>query len=460
MLHGMRCRIGRSALRTLTLCFICCVPQATLKAQPTVINDDGAWCWFQDERAVIHNGMLMVGSVANGSIDEKRRGDIEVVTVDLTNGQIERRELYDRLEADDHDVPALWVRPDGRVLAVFAKHGPENRFYYRISSDDWTTWGPLREFIPSDSSRITYANLLYLPAENEGRGRLYNFYRGLDASFKPSYAWSDDFGETWRSGHVIIDVPSEFRHRPYAKYTTNGHDTVHLLYTDGHPRNFDNSVYHAYYRNGQLHRSDGNPIRRLQEGLREPGEGTRIFQGDANRVGWVSDTHVSEEGRPYVVFSVQHGSGGLTSGAASAGNDHRYHYAYWDGHAWRDHEIAFAGTRLYAGEDDYTGNICLHPSRLDTVFISTDADPVTGQPLISQADQQRHYELYRGHTADGGQSWRWEPITSNSSQDNLRPIVPKWNSQKTVLLWFRGKYQTYRDYQTELVMLRSRDDGS
>ena len=273
---------------------------------------------------------------------------------------------------------------------------------------------------------------------------------------KPSFAWSDDHGETWTSGNVVIDVPLSFRHRPYVKYTSNGRDTIHLLYTDGHPRNFDNSVYHVFYRDGMLCHSDGTPIRALAEGLREPREGTCVFQGDANDVGWVSDTHLSADGRPHVVFSVQKDSAGLRSGHESAGHDHRYHYAWWSGRGWHDHEIAFAGRRLYVGEDDYTGNICLDPDRLDAVFISTDADPVSGQPLISTADNLRHYELFRGETADGGESWRWQPITSNSTVDNLRPIVPKRNAENTVLLWFRAKYHSYRNYQTEVVMLMLR----
>ena len=40
--------------------------------------------------------------------------------------------------------------------------------------------------------------------------------------------------------------------------------------------------------------------------------------------------------------------------------------------------------------------------------------------------------------------------------DNLRPIVPKRNAENTVLLWFRGKYHSYRNYQTEVVMLMLR----
>lgn len=426
---------------------------ASAAEQPIVVNDNGAWCWFQDERAVIHDGRLMVGSVADSALDTNRRGDIEVTVVDLASGRATRSELFDQLEDDDHDVPALWVRPNGQVVALFAKHGGENHFYCRVSDSNWNDWGPLQKFTPSDASRVTYANLLFLAAENDGQGRLYNFYRGLNASFKPSFAWSDDQGESWQSGNVVIDVPTEFRHRPYVKYTSNGRDTIHLLYTDGHPRNFDNNVYHVYYRDGKLHRSDGTPIRALADGLREPAEGTRLFHGDADNVGWVSDTHLSPAGQPYVVFSVQKDGAGLPSGDRAAGQDHRYHYAHWDGRTWRDHEIAYAGSRLYVGEDDYTGNICLHPDRLDTVFISTNADPATGKPLISQADDKRHYELFRGQTSDEGRSWNWRPITHDSTVDNLRPIVPKWNADHTVLLWFRGTYRSYRDFQTEVVML-------
>jgi len=230
--HGPK---ERNAWIPLVSLILSCAIKIPLTAQPIVINDDGAWCWFQDEQAVICEGKLMVGSVANGSHDVRRHGDIDVTTVDLASGRSNRQNLFGQLENDDHDVPALWVRPDGRVQAVFAKHGSESHFYYGTSNVSWTDWGRVKKFTPRNSSRITYANLLFLSAENDGRGRLYNFYRGLDASFKPSYAWSDDLGTTWQSGHVVIDVPVAFRHRPYVKYASNGRDTIHLLYTDGHP---------------------------------------------------------------------------------------------------------------------------------------------------------------------------------------------------------------------------------
>lgn len=431
----------------------CLLRAAGERPEPVVLNDDGAWSWFEDERAIIHNGKLIAGSVAAGSHDFSRKGSIEVSTFDLRTNAKSLATLHAGLQYDDHNSPALLVLPDRRILAVYAKHGPENRFYYRISErpDDAASWQAEQTFTPSETSRVTYSNLHYLRNENGERGRIYNFFRGLDGRNKPSYAYSDDHGRTWRTGNVYIDVPATFRHRPYVKYASNGTDTVHMFYTDGHPRDFNNSTYHIFYRNGTLHRSDGSPIRSLKEGLRKPEEGTRIFAGDAENVGWVSDIHLDGSGRPYVAYSVQKDRQGTPAG--QEGQDLRYRYARWDGKTWSDAEIAHAGSRLYKGEDDYTGNIALDPDDPGTVYISTNADPVTGKPLQSRADGKRHWELYRGVIRDGGKRWAWTPLTRDSVVDNIRPIVPKWPGDRTALLWLRGAYRAYTDYDLSVLAL-------
>jgi len=417
-------------------------------AQPVVtFNDDGGWCWFQDERAIITQGKLVIASVAAGAHDPARRGNVEVVVHDLTSGASTKVVLHERLQLDDHAAPALLVRPDGRILAVYSKHGSENCFYYRISQrpHEASAWAPERSFVPSPSSRITYSNLHYLVKE----GRIYNFFRGLDDSFKPSYAWSDDLGETWLRGTVFIQVPGTFRHRPYVKYASDGVDTVHFFYTEGHPRNYDNSVYHVYYRHGRLHRSDGSPIRLLAQGLKTPQEGTCIFKGDANNVAWTSDIELDRAGRPYVAYSVQKGSAGLPE--QDHGQDHRYRYARWTGSRWVDHEIAYAGSKLYAGEEDYTGNIALDPADPDCVYISTNVDPATGRPLISRTDGRRHWEIFRGRTRDGGKSWQWAAITRDSTADNIRPFVTRADKAVRAVLWLRGTYRRYTDYDLDVV---------
>jgi hypothetical protein len=425
------------------------------ESQPVVLNDDAGWCWFQDERALVVGGRLVFGSVASGRTDPARLGAVEATSVELRTRAVKRSRLSaTRVERagryDDHDAPAFLERGDGRILAAWAGHGFDNRILSRVTlrPGDPSEWGDERAFVPSASSKVSYTNLYRLAAE---RGRIYDFFRGLDDRFKPSTAWSDDGGERFTAGGVVIDVPAAFRHRPYVKYASDGQGTVHLAYTEGHPRDFDNSLYHLYYRDGKLHRSDGSVIRSLAEGLRDPAEGTRIFQGDPRNVAWVADLELDGQGRPFVAYSVQKDSAGLPPG--QGGSDHRYRIARWTGAAWEDHELAFAGTRLYAGEDDYTGGVALVPGDSSRVFISTNADPKMGAPLVSSTDQRRHWEVWKCETKDGGRSWRFEPVTRHSSFDNLRPIVPRTAGPNEVLLWLRGTYRSYTDYSLEAVGL-------
>jgi hypothetical protein len=449
---------------------LCCLaafsvqPVHAVRQPPVIVfNDDGGWSWFQDPRTLVTNGTLVIGSVAAGARDPDRRGNIEVATYDLSSGRKHLTVLHPKLagegnsQYDDHDAPAFLARPDGRILAVYARHAAENHFYYRISADPGnpTAWQPERTFTASASSQITYSNLLWLSAENGGKGRIYDFFRGLDGRNKPSYAWSDDLGETWKAGNVFIDVPASFPHRPYVKYAGNGVDTVHMFYTDGHPHEFKwNSNYHAYYRRGMLYKSDGSPICSLKQGLKAPEEGTRIFPGDAADIAWTSDIRLDGSGRPYVAYSVRKVPAGAPPTAA--GEDHRYHYARWNGSQWVDHEIAYAGSCLYSSEMDYTGNITLDPGDPDTVYISTNVEPTSGEPLLSRVDGKRHYELFKGTTADGGASWAWTPVTTDSSADNLRPMVPEGSGDNAILLWLRGTYRAYTDYDLAVVGIIAR----
>jgi hypothetical protein len=41
--------------------------------------------------------------------------------------------------------------------------------------------------------------------------------------------------------------------------------------------------------------------------------------------------------------------------------------------------------------------------------------------------------------------------------DNLRPIVPRGEGREPILLWLRGTYRAYTDYDLEVVGLLSLD---
>lgn len=419
-----------------------------------ILSDDGGWCWFESPGALQHGPLILVGSVASGGHDKSRHGNIELHIHDCSTKITENVVLHEQFELDDHNGPALLIRPDERLLILYAKHNTESHNYSRISLADakhFTQFTPVQLYTPSPNTELTYANLFLLPNESN---RIYNFFRGLHGSYKPSYLYSDDLGKTWQNGNVFIDVPSTQKHRPYVRYTSNGRDTVHMVYTEGHPRDYDNNLYHIYYRGGHLYQSDGKKLCTLQNGLDSPDQGTEIYRGDARHVAWIVDLVLDHNELPVCIYSVQYDSEGLPVG--QGGDDIRYRYARWNGSSWKDYPLAYAGCRLYSGEDDYTGLAAIEPDDTSIVYISTNSDPVTGNPLISRTDGQRHYELFHGSTNDGGKTWKWTALTRDSNLDNLRPMRPqctgdKSSNQYRSLVWLRGKYHSYTDYLQKIV---------
>jgi hypothetical protein len=421
------------------------------------LNDNGAWSWFMDERAIVDRGKLIVGSVrAVGNFrsgqEDPNWGNIEVAVLDLETKQARATVLHPHLEQDDHDNPAFYVRSDGRYLAVYSRHGADKLVRWRVSEpNDPLQWGEEHTLeTPGTSDRrftgdvVTYANLFRFPD-----GALYNFHRGLD--YDPNYLVSRDEGDSWEyAGHVLNGRDG---YSPYLKYAYDGEGALHFVATEDHPREFDNSLYHGYLRDGKLHHSNGQvvaPLSTSQEPSANVWDFTRIFQSDPDHVAWMCDIELDADGRPVVAFSVQRDGRDLPRG--QGGNDHRYYYARFDGAAWQVHEAAYAGVRLYRGEDDYTGLVAIDPQNTSIMYISTNAVPTTGEPLVSGADGERHHEIFRGETADGGATWTWTPVTANSTMDNLRPIVPKWNDPRTALVWMRGRYRANHGEWTTAVV--------
>jgi len=86
-------------------------------------NDNGAWCWYQDERAIVDtvNGKLILGSDASGAGTggSGRNGNIEATIFDIETGSFERTVFW-KPGCDDHNAPAFSIRPDGNYITVYA----------------------------------------------------------------------------------------------------------------------------------------------------------------------------------------------------------------------------------------------------------------------------------------------------------------------------------------------------
>ena len=90
------------------------------------------------------------------------------------------------------------------------------------------------------------ANLFQLSAEG---GTIYNYCR--NQNFNPSIYTSTDGG--------FGGPPPSFSSSParaasdlYMKYASDNVGRVDFLYTDGHPRDIANSLYHLYYTTGRF----------------------------------------------------------------------------------------------------------------------------------------------------------------------------------------------------------------
>lgn len=424
------------------------------------IAPDGAWTWFNDERAIFHQGSLYSGYV-------KGNGQYGITRYDPTTNQSFHTVIStgSSQQQDDHNNPSITVLPDGRLMILYAKHLGGSQFYQRTSlitqPSDLADWGP--EVIHALPANNTYNNTYQLSAESN---RIYNFHRCIN--FNPTITVSNDSGSTWETSIPFIEVGGG-NVRPYPRYCSNHTDRIDLIYTDGHPRDVNNSVYHLYYANGSFRRTGGEFVDSFdnlpldhQGGQR----GSVIYQyssaawgpGDGpddwipSGRGWTWDVHYGSDGNPVCAFQVQRDN---VTGDGWNHDRIYYYYARWTGATWEKKFIAQAGRGLYPGEDDYGGGMTIDPSNPNVVYLSSNAaspfalDDIENVPLAAN----ERYEIYRGVTTDGGQTFAWEQITVNSEKDNMRPIVPENHSYDRALLWFNGTYTTYTNYDCRILAL-------
>lgn len=412
------------------------VPSVT---ESITFMEDGGWCWYQDPRAIIKNGKLVIGGLSG------QNGDVKVAVYDLESEKdLGTVVLHEKFQRDDHNVPALYARPDGSILAMYARHGTEKRHHYRISDPkDYTKWGNAQTFEHTydDKRGVTYMNLYKLEEE----GLLYNFFRDGE-HFNPSYITSSDDGETWGNYTHFITHDVGGRQRPYARYLQRDENTVGISFTDAHPRAFGNSLYYADFKDGAFYRVDGSKIKDLSEGPLMTSEAEKIYKGSETKqkpkgwdsvhnAAWTCAATTDEKDNPVLGYSVFYSH-----------EDHRYRIASWNGDEWVDREIAFAGKCLYDRESSYTGLMAFDPTDASRVYISTDVDPQTG------ADLGGKHEIYTANVGlkDTINTIVWEKVTANSEERQIRPLVVSGEGY-TVLLWLSGPWKHFVNYDSNIV---------
>lgn len=406
----------------------------------TVIQfvQNGAWCWFQDERAVVDTikEKLIIGTANNAA-------SVDLTIYDLKEIKVDSKKTFARLSyTDDHNSPGICIAPDGNYVAIWAHHYDEYNSHYSIFNG--TSWSNQSAFnwstIPSGTNyTIAYSNVYYLSKEK----RMFNFARANNRA--PNFLFSDDNGKTWKFGGQLTTNSSSSYNKGYYKYWSNGVDRIDMVFTEEHPRDQKTSIYHGYILDGVTYNTEGKvadadiyereKIPTFANFTKVFTHGTVVNGAEMGRC-WQTDIMRFDDGIIAILFQAR---------ANDKEADHRNFYARYNGTAWKVTYLGKAGGPMYASEQDYTGLSALCPNDPNRVYISSPYNPG------DDASTAKKREIWRGTTSDNGVTWKWEAVTSNSSQDNFRPIVPLWKPGKEALLWWRGTYTSAQIYSADVV---------
>ena len=435
------------------LCLALLAGQAGAQTNFATLTSDGVWTWFNDPRAIFHHGVLYFGYVRSSD------GRSALSTFNLQSGMTANLWASTLTETDDHDVAGLQVKQDDTLLAIWARHGGDQFFSYRLSSStnpvSPADWGA-EQTIANSGAGLTYANPCQLINES---GKIYDFCR--DLNYNPTVFTSTDGGATWSTPQLMIKTGTGST-RPYVKYCSDYSRRIDFLYTDAHPDNYTCSLYQMYYQGGAFYKTDGTFITNFANLpiLHDSGQrGSVVYQynaaasSDPNQWiatarAWCWDMAYQTNGYPACVFQVK-----VDAVTGTSWSDARvyYYYARWTGTNWQKRFIAQAGRPLYNGQPDYGGGIALDPQDVNTIYIATDAASPFDLTTTTNVPLGGHYEIWKGVTSDGGLTFAWQAVTTNSTVDNLRPYVPRRFGGEPCVLWFRGTYTSYTSFSTAIV---------
>ncbi|WP_139958311.1 BNR-4 repeat-containing protein [Flavicella sediminum] len=407
-------------------------------------TEDGAWCWFSDPRAIYVHGDLK--GIQTGWV--KSNGSIETGFLDL-NGVIKKQVLAEELDKDDHANPSFVELSNGNTAVFYTKHFDNIVRYHsremKPNASTDTLFSNLVRIDPFDVlelekfplNRTTYANPFVLKEEE---GALFCF--GRWTGFKPNMMWSFDNGETFSKSRVLItNYPFDPENRPYVKYYSDGKSKIHMVFTDGHPRNEPlNSVYYAYYEKGAFWRVDGSKICTIENLPFEPKDASVVYKADENNGrSWVYDVASDISGNPIIAYARYPNE-----------ENHIYQYAKYDGNEWLDVTICNSG-KWFGNtpenqrelEPHYSGGMTINPFNTNVIYTS---ETIFGV-----------FEIVRYKFNKQGAIVKRELITNNSKKDNVRPFIPR-NYKKgdpEVVLWMENdNYIHYTNYKSAIKFYR------
>ena len=397
--------------------------QAALPKGPDAFpsfTTDGCWTWYGEPKAVYFEGIHKRTYVGWTS----QTGKQSIAYYDHTTGATATKILPRGYGKDDHDHPAIIMRPDGRILVFNTGHdGTEISEYISLAPESIDSFQTVSPY-PVQGSWYCYPNAVFL--KNEGpNGRFFLFHRGTDTD--PYYTYSDDWGMTWASDkHFFANNPHAAK--PYCKYGTNGLDEIHISIERAHRAGY-NPAYYLKYKGGAFYQVTGEKL------------------GDTNSLpimNTVIDTMQAADGWHITCWDVAEDKRGnaivLVDKFKGTPVEHHYWYFHWTGTSWMKKELINSGPEVGA-EGGFACGFTLDHEHANILYM---ARWIGSWP-----------EIEKWTTCDWGTTWKTQAITTGSANKNYRPCVPRGHKSgmKCNLVWLYGDYTALSGYNSSVKYL-------
>ncbi len=381
------------------------LPLSERESDQHIVSYNGIWSWFSDPRAVYYEGenqRTYLGWVDN-------YGNILVSYLDHETGQQQVIKVYEGLEIDDHNNPALIFDSKGRLSIYFTTHLINDDPLYKISAknpEDINYWHPVEKLNLNDEDRYnkarilnhTYANIIKDPFDPK---TWYLFYRGID--LQPCISISKDEGVNWSKSHLLYNGNDDEIYTPYLK-AYQGREKIHFFLTSDHPTRASsfNQLYYFYLKNGVFYDHQNQEIASLESTAIRPGSLIPL-RNDPRSQAWCWDIKEDEKGQPVITY------------VEFDGDKHIYKYGIYDGKKWNHKSLSESGGAFPERVNDkvmephYSGGVIINPANTTELFASI--------------KRKASFEIEKWRYDQKSGEWTKDQITSHSSNHNIRPVV-------------------------------------
>ena len=392
--------------------------QRTTKAgEPKVFAKNGAYTWWTNALALRYVGEKDKTYVSY--VNEE--GQMSVTSLD------HKTEKYDtftlaNFEKDDHNSAALGILPDGRILAVYARHSADKLIRWRISEvEDITNF--------TEEKTITSAgSVTYIQLHRVGDTKYRIFYRySMNNWATRVYDYSTD---SWTEEVVWLNEPNGGQY-----YLWTQADKVRgkiNVFMTCHPTNGkDQAIRYGYFDvEGNIYTSDGKVI-----GDINTNKAMKLTPRDFEAVYEPEDSKLRTR---LFDTSFMGDKVACMFGVFTGPDNCSYKYCYFEEETgqWVLETVTDSGEAAVRG-NHYFGGISFDKKDMRTVYVSRENKGV--------------WSIERWVTSDYGKTWTSTVLDTSDKDVLIRPIIP-FNAHEDIdVIYMKGKYPTYLTYDTDLV---------